>query len=62
MGWFTVKYTIDVSQLSGEEVTNRLHWCRETLGVNELRRWNFNDYYFVFEDEQDYMWFKLRWM
>ena len=33
-----VKYTIDVSLLGGEEVVNRLHWCRETLGVNESRK------------------------
>lgn len=56
-----MKYTVDVSLLTGEKVINMIHWCRETLGINEARRWNFRDYYFEFEDEQEFMWFKLRW-
>lgn len=56
-------YTFDVSHLSGEEVVNRLNWCRETLGgtPNVSRKWDFRDHYFLFEDEKEYMWFKLRW-
>jgi hypothetical protein len=57
-----VTYTVNVSLLSGKEVQARLQWCREALGVNESRRWKFNYYYFVFYDEREYMWFKLRWL
>lgn len=57
-----VKYTVDVSQLRGKEILDRLQWCRETLGINESRRWKFEYHYFMFEDEQEYMWFKLRWL
>jgi hypothetical protein len=56
-----VTYTVNVSLLSGKEIIDRLQWCRETLGINELRKWKFEDHYFIFEDKREYMWFKLRW-
>jgi len=57
-----VTYTVDVDDLSDNDVYAMICWCRETLGINELRKWKFKEYYFIFEDEQEYMWFKLRWL
>jgi hypothetical protein len=56
-----VTYTVDVDDLSDNDVSAMICWCRETLGINELRKWKFKEYYFIFDDEKEYMWFKLRW-
>jgi hypothetical protein len=37
------------------EISN---WCRE----NTIGRWDYMNEEFWFTDEQDYVWFKLRWL
>lgn len=57
-------YTVDVSYRNFETITEMEEWCIENLyhGGYYEPRWQYYNNHFVFEDEKEYMWFKLRWL
>lgn len=62
-----MKYTFNVFGLSDTKIEEMYEWCRVNLYHGEHffyePSWYFDDsdYYFEFTDEQEFIWFKLRW-
>ena len=58
-----MKYTVDVSRYNFEVIAEMEKWCRENLyhGGYYEPDWEYRSNQFVFKDEKEYMWFKLRW-
>jgi hypothetical protein len=54
---FSVPYKRTKNWWSGDwaDISN---WCRE----NVLGRWDYMNEEFLFTEEQDYVWFTLRWL
>ena len=62
-----MKYTFDARYINYEIIVEMEKWCKENLyhgGYYEPYWYSTNMVHnnqFVFEDEKEYMWFKLRW-
>jgi hypothetical protein len=58
-----VTHTVDVSYRNFETIAEMEKWCKENLyhGGYYEPKWCYHNNQFIFEDEQEYIWFKLRW-
>jgi len=58
-----VKYTFKVGYCNYETIVEMEKWCSSNLyhGGYYEPLWHYDNNNFIFEDEQEYMWFKLRW-
>ena len=58
-----MKYTVDLTDLECAVADDIIFWCIDEFshGVNIEGLDTFNPLRVTFNNEQDYMWFKLRW-
>ncbi len=58
-----VKYTFKVGYCNYETIVEMEKWCMKHLyhGGYYEPLWHYDNNNFIFENEQEFIWFKLRW-